>query len=244
MIRLLDCTTRDGGHTTNWDYSDEYILNLMSELNNKRICFYEIGYRNYCEKDGKGKFYYCTPDVIKKFYNHKDNLSLGVMVDTKRYNEKDFADGKNDCIDFVRIATHPDTIKKTLLIAECLNSRSYNVMIQLMDITNLSSEHYKLLDEWKSKNILKTVYLADTYGIINEETLEKIFNKIHKIGYEHIGFHAHNKTGLALNNSLKAIELGMYSIDVTQNEDGINGGNLLYKDLLKNISSENILALS
>ena len=117
-------------------------------------------------------------------------------------------------------------------------------MIQLMDITNLSSEHYKLLDEWKSKNILKTVYLADTYGIVNEETLEKIFNVIHKMGYEHIGFHAHNKTGLALNNSLKAIELGMYSIDVTQNEDGINGGNLLYKDLLKNISSENILVLS
>ena len=53
------------------------------------------------------------------------------------------------------------------------------------------------------------------------------------MGYVNIGFHAHNHMNQALKNSIKAIELGAYSVDVTQNKVGINGGNLLYTDLIK-----------
>ena len=101
-------------------------------------------------------------------------------------------------------------------------------MIQLMDISHLTQVHYNLLNEWKKKNILETIYLADTYGIINQEELVKIYNKIKKMGYKNISFHAHNKTQQALSNSIKAVELGAYSIDITQNGLGINGGNLSY----------------
>ena len=232
MIRLLDCTTRDGGYCTNWNYSDEYIFGLMASLNKNKIDFYEIGYRNYYDNENKGNFYHCTPDLIKRFYDKKGALNLGVMVDTKRYNEKDFIDGNFDYIDFVRIATHPDKIKETLLIAENIYQKNYNVMIQLMDISNLSQEHYQLLEEWQKKEILTTIYLADTYGIVNTEIIEKIYSKIKEIGYQNISFHAHNKNQLALSNSLKAIDLGAFSIDVTQDGIGINGGNLSYTELL------------
>ena len=235
MVKILDCTTRDGGNCTNWNYSDEYIFNLMSDLNTKKISFYEIGYRNYYDRNNKGDFYYCTPDFIKKFYDKKGNLQIGVMVDTKRYNEIDFIDGKNDYIDFVRIATHPEKIEETLSIAEALYKRNYNVMIQFMDIPNLEEKHYKILEKWKYKNIPEIIYLADTYGIVDVDDLEKIYNKISEIGYKSIGFHAHNKNNLALKNSLKAIDLGAYAIDVTQDGIGINGGNLKYKDIVCNI---------
>lgn len=231
MVKLLDCTTRDGGYCTNWNYSDECVFNLITELNNNNVLFYEIGYRNYYDKEGKGAFYYCTPDFIKKFYGNKGSLKLGIMVDTKRYNESDFINANNDYIDFVRIATHPDRIKDTLLIAETLNNKNYKVMIQLMDITTLSEEHYDLLENWQNKNILEVLYLADTYGIITPNELEKIYNKIKEIGYSNIGFHAHNKTQQALTNSLKAIELGAFSIDITQDGAGINGGNLSHAEL-------------
>lgn len=230
MVELLDCTTRDGGHCTNWNYSDEYIFNLMASLQRNNIRYFELGYRNYYDREGKGPFYYCTPDFIKKFFDNKGELSIGVMVDTKRYKESDFEDGNKDFIDFVRIATHPKKIQETLSIAEALHSRHYNVMIQLMDVSNLLQEHYDLLGEWEYKGIIKVLYLADTYGVINADLLEKIFNKIKDLGYEKIGFHAHNQTNQALANSLKAIECGAYSIDVTQDGMGINGGNLSYNE--------------
>ena len=231
MVKLLDCTTRDGGHCTNWTYDSEYIFDLMSNLNRNNIDFFEIGYRNYYDREGKGAFYYCTPDLLKKFYEKKDGLCLGIMVDTKRYNESDFINGSEDYVDFVRIATHPDKIRETLNIAKNLNSKNYNVMIQVMDISNLSEEQYQMLETWQHKNIIQILYLADTYGTINTETLEQIFNRIKKMGYKNISFHAHNQIQLALANSLKAIELGAYSVDITQDGTGINGGNLSYVKL-------------
>ena len=233
MVKLLDCTTRDGGYSTNWNYSDEYIFDLIEHLKINKINFFEIGYRNYYDNYGKGDFYYCTPNLIKKFYDKKGELSLGIMVDTKRYNESDFPDGNKDCVDFVRIATHPDRIKDTLVIAETLKSKNYKVMIQLMDISNLLDEHYELLKNWQNKNFLEVLYLADTYGIVTSDKLGVIYNKIKKIGYSNIGFHAHNKTQQALSNSLKVINLGAYSVDVVQEAGGINGGNLLYNNLIK-----------
>ena len=233
MVKLLDCTTRDCGHCTNWNYSDEYIFNLMSDIKIKNISFFEIGYRNYYDRDDKGAFYYCTPDLLKKFYDKKGGLNLGIMVDTKRYNENDFINANEDYVDFVRIATYPNKINDTLSIAESLNNKNYNVMIQLMDITNLQDEHYGLLENWKNKNILKIIYLADTYGIITAGELETIYKKIRSAGYNNIGFHAHNEHKQALSNSLKAVELGAYSVDVVQDTAGINGGNLLYQDFIK-----------
>ena len=235
MVKLLDCTTRDGGHVTNWDYSDEYIFNLIEDLNNKKIKFYEIGYRNYYDREGKGQFYYCLPDILKKFYDKKGDLKLGIMVDTKRYNENDFIDGHNDYVDFVRIAARPDKIIDTLKIAENLHKKNYNVMIQLMDITNLAQKHYEILKGWNKKDIIETLYLADTYGITDINNLEKIYNKIRDCGYKNISFHAHNKNQKALENSLKAIEAGAYSIDVSQDNDGINGGNLQYQQLADSV---------
>lgn len=236
MVKILDCTTRDGGYCTNWNYSDGYIYNLMSVLNSCDVSFFEIGYRNYYENSDKGIFYHLTPALIKKFYEKRGQLKLGVMVDTKRYSESDFADGTSDYIDFLRIATHPDKIYETLKIAEMLHKRRYSVMIQLMDISNLTEEHYKILAEWGKKHILQTIYLADTYGIITPNDVEKIYNILKDIGYENISFHAHNKTHQALANTLKSIELGAYSVDVTQDGEGINGGNLSYNELEKFIN--------
>jgi 4-hydroxy 2-oxovalerate aldolase len=222
MTKILDCTIRDGGHCANWVFSEECIYNLMSTLNQNEISFFEIGYRNFKDREGKGNFYYCTPDFIKNFYGNKGVLNLGVMVDTKRFNENDFINGKEDYVDFVRIATHPERIGETLSIAETLYKRDYTVMLQLMDMTKLTDEHYQILESWSGKNIPKTVYLADTYGTAKTEEVEKHYKKLNNIGYKNISFHAHNHSGLALVNTKKAIELGAYSVDVSQDGIGIN----------------------
>ena len=43
MVKVLDCTIRDGGYSDNWEYSDEYVLDLITDLNKKNIDFAEIG---------------------------------------------------------------------------------------------------------------------------------------------------------------------------------------------------------
>ena len=44
-------------------YKAEQIEEQFKQL--KNISFFEIGYRNYYDRDSKGDFYYCTPDFLK-----------------------------------------------------------------------------------------------------------------------------------------------------------------------------------
>lgn len=237
MIKILDCTTRDGGHNTNWNFSDDFIKNLLDCLNKSNVSFYEIGYRNYLDKENKGKFYNCTPELLQQFYKIKGNIKLGVMTDTKRFSINDFKDKKDDYIDFVRVACHPDKIEETLCIAQDLHRKGYLIFVQLMDISNIEDSGYTVLKKWKNKHILESLYFADSYGTLAPEQIEQYFTKLKSIGYNKISFHGHNNIQMALPNSLKAIELGAYSIDVTLNGLGRCGGNLNAAELFEKLNN-------
>ena len=112
----------------------------------------------------KKKFFIIAPLIFQKDFIKKGNVNIGVIVDTKRYNENDFKNEKEDFVDFVRITTHPNRIEETLFIVENIHKKDYTAMIQLMDMTKLEDEHYDILKKWEHKDILKTIYLADTYG--------------------------------------------------------------------------------
>lgn len=238
MIKILDCTTRDGGHITNWNFSDEFVFELIKKFQNSIVNFYEIGYRNHLDTENKGVFYNCKPEIIEKFYKVKGSLKIGVMTDTKRFSIKDFPGRKKDCIDFVRIACHPENIKETLLIAEKLYNMDYDIFVQLMDISNVDTGGYIDLYSWKNKNIIKSLYFADSYGSLHPEDVEKYYNKLKTLGYKKLSFHAHNNIKTALENTLKAINLGAYSVDVTQNGMGRCGGNLDSNELLTVIKTK------
>ena len=235
MVKILDCTTRDGGHETKWNFEDVFVKTLMEFVNKSNVSYYEIGYRNHVDIEGKGSFYTCSPEFLKPFYEVKGDLQLGVMTDYKRYNANDFPNKSNDFIDFVRIACHPDKIAESLKVAEDLHKKGYKIFIQLMEIQNVGADGYIELFQWKNKNILESLYFADSYSALKPEDIEKYYNKLKTIGYEKLSFHAHNELGLALENSLRAAELGCYTIDTTFNGIGRGGGNLKLQELLENL---------
>ncbi len=236
MVKILDCTTRDGGHKTKWNFNEDFVFSLMECLNNSNISYYEIGYRNHYDNEGKGIFYNCTPEFLGKFYKAKGNLELGVMTDTSRYLAEDFQGRDKDNIDFVRIACHPDRIRETLEISKDLHNKGYKVLLQLMEAPNIDEAGYLSLFEFDNKDIFETVYLADSYSTMHPNEIENYFNKMEMLGYKKISFHAHNKIQLALKNTLKAIEHGAYSVDVTL--DGIGrDGNLDAVKLLDNLKN-------
>ena len=237
MVKLLDCTTRDGGYSTNWDYPRGDIIELINKLNSKNIEYFEIGYRNNQDTENKGKFYCCDKDFLKSFYEQKGSLKLGVMVDVKRISLDDFKCAQGDYLDFVRIATHPQDIEKTLKIAEELHNRNYKVFVHLMEVSNIDTKGYIDLYSWDKKDILESLYFADSFGELTPKQIEYYFTKLEILGYKKISFHAHNKNNLALENTLKTIELGAYSVDVSQTNEGRNGGNLTMEELIKNLPS-------
>lgn len=100
-------------------------------------------------------------------------------------------------------------------------------------------EDYELLKNWKNKEILNSIYFADSFGSFMPKDVENIYKKLTDCGFERISFHAHNNLQLAFTNTIKAIELGAYSVDATTFGMGRGAGNLPIELLLKYLEKDN-----
>ena len=45
-MKILDCTLRDGGYYTNWDFDDKIVDAYIRAMNLLPIDYLELGYRN------------------------------------------------------------------------------------------------------------------------------------------------------------------------------------------------------
>ena len=50
-MMILDCTFRDGGYYTNWDFSSDLVDAYIKAMNALPVDYIEIGYRNNPSKE-------------------------------------------------------------------------------------------------------------------------------------------------------------------------------------------------
>ena len=55
MIKVLDCTLRDGGYINNWEFGEENISNIVDSLELSDIDFIELGYLDKNSDDDVNK---------------------------------------------------------------------------------------------------------------------------------------------------------------------------------------------
>lgn len=212
MVKILDCTLRDGGYVNNWNFSSECLLSTIMTDEKSGIDFIEIGYQ--------------MPDYIDS-----TSKNLVVMVDAKNIQPVDKR------ANFVRVACYPEQIKTAITATEDYKSQGFKVFLHLMTADKF--ENWKILSDWKNKNILESIYFADSYGTFLPFDVERIYKEIQDCGYEKISFHAHNNLQLAFANTIKAIELGAYSVDGSVYGIGRGAGNLPIELLLKYLDRDN-----
>lgn len=216
MVKILDCTIRDGGHLNSWNFSDECILETLKTAENSGIDYFEAGYK--------------MPECIKS-----SKIKLVIMVDAK-----------NICpvcktADCVRVACYPNQINTAIKAVEDFKNQGFEVFLHLMTADKF--EDYELLKKWQYKNILTSIYFADSFGSFMPRDVERVYKRLQDCGFEKISFHAHNNLQLAFANTVRAIELGAYSIDATVFGMGRGGGNLPMEVLLKYLDRDNFFYL-
>ncbi len=239
-IEILDCTIRDGGFVNGWQYSYEYVKNLMINSNNCNLKFFEIGYilNEEFVKEGMGPWRNVQEDLIEKLKKETNlKAKISVMIDIWRYDFDKLPNKNNSSIDLIRLCVYPKDLIKYIDIYKKIHLSGYLISINIIAASHLSDSDYDniktLVDNYSI--YFQYLYLADSFGGLEPYNTEKIIKKIKNIiGVKNIllGFHAHNNGGIALSNTLKAIENGIDIIDGTYNGDGRGGGNLVLEDFL------------
>lgn len=212
MTKILDCTLRDGGHVNNWNFSEECMFETLFAAENAGIEYFEAGYE--------------FPDNL--MVNKTKSV---VMVDAKNIKP---VSKKADC---VRLACYPHQLKIAINALEEYKKEGFEVFLHLMTADKF--EDYDKLKNWKNKDILTSIYFADSFGALMPDDIERIYKRLENCGFERISFHAHNNLQQAFANTIKAVNLGAYSVDGTVFGMGRGGGNMPVELLLNYLKRDN-----
>lgn len=242
-MEFLDCTLRDGGYYTNWDFSEEVVDVYLESVNELPIDYLEIGYRSKPMKDYLGEYFYLPINVIERI-KKKTTKKLVIILNEKDVRAADCEELLKPCIgliDMVRIAIDPVNIKRSLLLAEEIKSMGFLVGFNVMYMSTWKDqrEFLSVLPEVNGK--ADYFYMVDSFGGVFPEDVRDIYELISKDLTMPIGFHGHNNLELALVNTLTAIECGVSIVDATITGMGRGAGNLKTELFLTVMNSKGLL---
>ena len=241
MIKLLDCTLRDGGYYTNWDFDKNLVREYLNYIEKLPIEYIEIGYRSKLKDEYFGEYFYLPFNTIE-FIKNNTSKKLSIMLNVKDCLDidlKELLDDIKEDIDIIRLAIDPNKIEDGLNVAKTLKEAGFKVGFNLMYISKIEDNHkiYKYLKEIEKYGDI--LYLVDSYGAIFPNSLEKLIQNIQKSISLPLGFHGHNNLELAFSNTLVAIKNGIEYIDSTILGMGRGAGNLKTELFLTYLKTNN-----
>lgn len=239
-FKILDCTLRDGGYYTNWDFDKDLVKTYFKSFNKLPVDYLEIGYRSNPMSTYLGEYFYCPPHVLRSC-KELSNKKLVIIL-----NEKDVRPSMVDVllrpclgyIDMVRIAIDPQNFKRALLLAETIKKMGFEVGFNVMYMSNWESEKEFLGQIKEIKGIADYFYMVDSFGGVYPEDVRKTYELVKNQTDVKIGFHGHNNLEMGLINTLTAIECGVDIVDATITGMGRGAGNLKTELLLTALNSK------
>ena len=232
--KILDCTLRDGGYYTNWDFDKELTNSYFKLIKSLPIEIIEIGYRGNTSKKNTyfGEYYFLTISNLKRIKSIIGNKKkISIMIDLKDWrSESDLKKNLSKCIgvvDIVRFAVAPNKLIEFKGFLKVAKSLGFKVCVNLM-YSHVILKNSGLIERViKLKKFFDVLYIVDSYGTLVTGDVENIIKKIKKINDKiPIGFHAHNNLEMALANSIEAIKNNVDYLDCTITGMGIGAGNL------------------
>lgn len=235
MTKILDCTLRDGGYYTNWDFNVETVDAYIHAMNVLPIDYLELGYRNNPTKEYMGKFGYCPVSVLRQIRKNCTK-KLDVMLNEKstRPEDLDFLlKPIVGLVDMVRIAIDPKNFDRAVVLAKAVKTMGFEVGFNCMYMSKWQTEYPDFLTRLDVLDSFADLFcMVDSFGGVTPEDVIHITRIVREHTKCPIGFHGHNNLQLGLINTITAMQLGVDYVDATILGMGRGAGNLNMELLL------------
>lgn len=242
---ILDCTLRDGGYYNSWNFPPDIINKYLEAMQAAGVDIVELGLRSLINKDFKGASAYTTDSYLRTL-TIPVSLKVAVMINaTELIGEKPLesvlttlfpATAENSPVDVVRIACHVHEFVKALPACNWLKERGYIVGFNLMQVADRSQAEVEALSLEASKYPIDALYFADSMGSMNPVQTSQIISWLRKHWQGAMGIHTHDNMGLALSNTLRAVQDGVTWLDATVTGMGRGPGNARTEELVIEIA--------
>ena len=226
-ILISDSTLRDGNHAIKHQLTLHQIAEYARAIDKTGIDIVEVGHGNGLGASSVqlGELAYSTPKLLACARDNLQNAKLGIHVIPGVGRKSDIEMAIDLGVDVFRVASHCSEANTTEKHIEFLNSMDkivYGVLMMshMLDAKSLLSQAQLL----KSYGVSGIIIMDSAGAYLMSDVKERISLLVNELEMD-IGFHAHNNLGLAIANSLIAIEAGATIIDGTAKGFGAGAGN-------------------
>lgn len=227
-MKILDCTLRDGGYYTDWDFSSGVVEAYIQAMNALPIDYLEVGYRNNPSKEYLGQFGY-TPVATLAKLRKMSTKKLAIMLNEKNTRPADLESLLKPIVglvDMVRIAVDPKNFERAAELAKAVKGYGFEVAFNMMYMSKWAGDLDFLKNLAKLDGVVDLFCMVDSFGGVTPKEVRATLSEVRKNTKVAIGFHGHNNLQLGLINSVTAIEDGVDFVDVTVTGMGRGAGNL------------------
>ena len=243
-FEILDCTLRDGGYYTNWDFSDTLIKTYLESMQHLPVGILEIGYRSNPQKEYLGKYFYLPDHFLAELGALAGSKELAIMLNEKDVTPNDLPrllKGLKPWVKLIRLAVDPVRFDRALILASAIREQEFDVAMNLMYMSKYVHDTAFLRKLNKLDGTARYLNLVDSYGGMMPGQVAELTQRVKESCEITLGFHGHNNLDLAFANTLAALDSGCRIVDSTIMGMGRGAGNLKTELLLAYLASQELV---
>ncbi len=209
VIKLLDCTLRDGAYIVNAEFGEPAIKGIIRKLQDAGIDIIECGWLKDKEHVKGTSFYHVPSDVVPYITERKPNFMYVAMIDWDRYDLSNLPECDGNSIDAIRVVFPYNKFREGIKVGRQVLEKGYTLFFQAANTLAYSNEDLIELAKEVNASGAKSLSVVDTFGAMYEEDLDRIVNVLNAEldpGVA-LGFHSHNNQQLAFSNAIHFIKL-------------------------------------
>ena len=234
--KILDCTLRDGGYYTDWNFDDTTVEVYAEAMESLPIDYVEVGYRSIPMKGYLGEYFYCPEYVLKRLKDLMPSKELTIILNEKDIRPSHVKEGLlNACkpyVSMIRIAIDPKNMERAIELAKEVKKEGFKVAFNVMYMSNWK-ENSSFLNHLKGvDSVIDYFYMVDSYGGVMPEDVKETIALVKSKTNVPLGFHGHDNLEMGLINTITAIDAGCDIVDATVTGMGRGAGNLKTELLL------------
>lgn len=228
-LTILDVTIRDGSYAIDYKYTAAQVAAIAGALDAAGIHYIEVSHGSGLGAAENLGLYAAATDAeyVAAAKSAVKKSKIGVIAGSPPVTFPHNIDTIIDDVDFIRFASNcdrPQLVEPNIKYA--LKKRpKLPVFLQLMRSSRRTKKDLLAAGRVAADMGVCVMYVVDTAGYYRPDQVSEIVALLTaklKIG---IGFHGHNNLGLAVANTLSAVEAGATSVDASLRGIGRAGGN-------------------
>lgn len=257
MIKLLDCTLRDGGYVNKWNFGKNVIDDIMSKMFKTNVDIIEAGFIRDVEYDC-AKAVFCDLSQLDTIIEYngidKEGYELASMAEIAHPIPLSYiTEAANTTCDIIRVIVwkskhtengeEVDALQESFEYCKGIIEKGYKLCVQPNRTDQYSDEEFvNMLKMFASLNPY-AIYVVDSWGTMYSNKVLHYMEIADRILPKEIaiGFHGHNNMMQAFSTAEKIIERDfdrLIILDASVDGIGRGAGNLNLELIAKYLNQE------